>query len=195
MKILIILLVLASAAYGMERATGVEWRGILKLGSTRSFSLYYPESKQSCWLRVGESRNGIRLVKFDPEARELHIMAGSQPQVLRLREADGSPLIVISDAVVARQAIEESERIHSPTKNPRMRNIVIARRADGVEISPPSESTRETSEQAISLLGSARTVENLDDYATTEAKVPFTIANNDPNPRILSKNDYKTQRK
>lgn len=189
------LILLASATIGNGWASSLEWRGIVAFGSDRSFSLYSPESKQSCWLRVGESRLGIRLIRYDPNAGELHIMDGSQPQVLRMRESDGAPIIVISDHAIARQAIAESDRINSPTKNPRMRNVVLARRAAGIEISPPSEYTREASEQAISFSGSASTVENLGDDATRESKVPTTIVNNDPNPRILSNNEHKTQRR
>jgi len=196
LKSIFVSVFVCSVACGVEKTTEVEWRGMLDLGSSRSFSLYFPESKQSIWLEVGESRQGIRLVAFKPETRELHVMAGSHPQVLKLRAADGTPLTVITDAVVARRAREETTRVQSPTTNPRMRKVVMSRRAAGMEIPPPSAFTTTANDVPASFSGSASRINGgneaiLEAAAETSQRVVY----NDPNPRIFTNNDLDAKGK
>ncbi|NBB79670.1 MAG: hypothetical protein GVY36_09530 [Verrucomicrobia bacterium] len=73
-----------------------ELRGILDFGGEQSFSLHDRENNATQWIDLGRSIGGYRVETYNSNNKTLTLASDAETLQLRLQEADGIPLAVIS---------------------------------------------------------------------------------------------------
>ncbi len=86
----------AAQARPVSSTAPVEFRGYFKTADSLSFSLRIPERGQSFWIELGQWRNGVEIVKFDPENRSLTVQVNGEEFELPLAQASNRSLPVLT---------------------------------------------------------------------------------------------------
>lgn len=200
--------VILTVASARGEAARFELRGILDLGGSRSFSLKDTETGGTFWIELGRTLGGVHAHSYDASEKVLLLEEDGLTHRLRLAEANNQPLLVMTDQVVAQQQAAEEKRIAAPTQNPRLRSLIVERRRQGI-IKPVAAGANKTSQHFAAGSG-AHSVsegnENSSDPSASPAQaskpVPapypappegmrYNGGPDDPNPRILSKNEIR----
>lgn len=108
----------AAQARPVSSTAPVEFRGYFKTADSLSFSLRIPERGQSFWIELGQWRNGVEIVEFDPENRSLTVQVNGEEFELPLVQASNRSLPVLTSDLpkVVEGASDEMRRPPRPVR-------------------------------------------------------------------------------
>lgn len=114
-------------------AREIEFRGVAQFGNVYQFSVFDKTANKSHWIKMGSSKEGIKVTNFDPDNMSVTLNKNGRTEKLSLMESSDKPMPVAVSAPPA--ASKAKNKITTPglpgaSKNNsnQKKNTVVRRR-------------------------------------------------------------------
>ncbi|MDP4645048.1 MAG: hypothetical protein NWS71_11465 [Opitutales bacterium] len=79
-------------------ARQIEFRGIVQMNGVYKFSLFNKSDQKGYWIPEGESRDNIKITKFDVDSKTVTVSQNGRTEKLTLMESTDVPMAVATSA-------------------------------------------------------------------------------------------------